>query len=158
MSEHMLPVCVFEQKIPLIGCAGTGSNPQHPPLPPSSLSLFLCLAQHANKRQWDEKDSGNQPIPTLCHYRTDTLGVKRYGAEHQGELYITPFFIHLVSCLFYFFKPSRLIDTRCHNSHYSSNLWNTVIASGYICLSLGKCVKNQKLLSKVCSVSSRHQC
>lgn len=64
MSEHMLPDCVFEQKIPLIGCAGTGSIPQHPLLPPSSLSLSLRLSQHTNKRQKDEKDSANPSL--LC--------------------------------------------------------------------------------------------
>lgn len=65
MSEHMLPDCVFEQKIPLIGCVGTGSNPKHPPLlPPSSLSLSLCLSQRTNKRQRDEKDSANPSL--LC--------------------------------------------------------------------------------------------
>lgn len=65
MSEHMLPDCVFEQKIPLIGCAGTGSNPQHPPLlPPSPLSLSPCLSQHTNKRQGDEKDRAN--LSLLC--------------------------------------------------------------------------------------------
>ena len=62
MSEHMLADCVFEQEIPLIGCAGTGSNPQQPLLPPSSLSFSLCLSQHTNKRQGDEKDSDNHSL------------------------------------------------------------------------------------------------
>lgn len=149
MSEHMLPDCVFEQKIPLIGCAGTGSNPQHPPLlPASSLSLSLCLSLHTNKRRerWKRQQ---QPIPTLCHYRTDTLGVKRYDAEHQGELYITLF---LFALFHVYFTPSSyhvwltppVITTIIHRT----SLWNTVIASGYICLSLGKCVKNQKCSPK----------
>lgn len=91
-----------------------------------------------------------QPIPTLCHYRTDTLGVKRYDAEHQGELYITLFLFALFHV--YFTSSSYhvwltllpVITTIIHRT----SLWNTVIASGYICLSLGKCVKNQKCSPK----------
>lgn len=62
MSEHMLPDCVFEQKIPLIGCAGTGSNPQHPPhLPPSSLSLSLSLLNILTKGREMKKTAPTHP-------------------------------------------------------------------------------------------------
>lgn len=94
----MLPACDFEQKIPLIGCAGTGSNPQHPPLlPPSSLSLSLfALLNMLTKGSEMKKTAPTYPY----HYKTDTLGVKRYDAEHQGELYITPFLFTLFHVYF----------------------------------------------------------
>lgn len=62
--------CVFEQKIPLIGCAGTGPLPLHSylqlPSSSSSSSSSVCffpprrlplLFLHVNKRQGDETDS-----------------------------------------------------------------------------------------------------
>lgn len=124
---------------------------------PSTLLFFLlphsplsrCLSQHTNKRQRDEKDSAN-PFLLFCHYRTDTLGVKRYDAEHQGELYITLLLFALFHVYFtpssrhVWLTPLAVITTIIHRT----SLWNIAIASGYICLSLGKCVKNQKCSPK----------